>query len=136
MIKCFFMETFIALLVTLAFLIVFSHHHHSEFVPLFCGACSVPRAPVPRAPVPQAPVPVSLSPASGPPAAISGIPGEILSASVSLRWLIMFHHHHHRHLRPRMKRCLRRSDVCVWREAVCSRRSKLWSSSSRAPSLP
>lgn len=34
------------------------------------------------------------------------------------------------------RRCLRRFDGSVWREAACSRRSKPWSSSSRVPSLP
>lgn len=38
-------------------------------------------------------------------------------------------------MRERMRRCLRRFAVCVWRGAVCSRRSKPWSSSSRAPCL-
>lgn len=38
--------------------------------------------------------------------------------------------------RQRMKRCLRKFDGCVWKEAVCSRRLKFWSNSNRAPSLP
>lgn len=78
------MKTFIALLVTVEFYIfahVFSHHHHSGFVTLFCSACSVP----------WASVPFSVSPASGPSATISGVPGKIISVSIGLGWFIIFH---------------------------------------------